>query len=65
MTLLGGHGLEPDVPDVPEVLEDVVLDVCPAVVRRLLPAEGATGLGDVNHHGLARGGRGSWNETTD
>lgn len=58
--LLGGHGLEPDVPRVPEVLEQVVLDVGAAIVLRRLPAEGAARLRDVDHHGLAGRGGGSW-----
>jgi hypothetical protein len=37
LAFLGGFGLEPDVPDVSEVLDDVVLDVGSSVVLRLLP----------------------------
>ncbi len=37
LAFLGGFGLEPHVPDVSEVLDDVVLHVGTAVVLRLLP----------------------------
>jgi hypothetical protein len=37
LAFLGGFGLEPDVPDVSEVLDDVVLHVGSTVVLGLLP----------------------------
>ena len=39
MALLGGLGLEPDVPDISEVLDDVMLHVGAAVVLAGLPSE--------------------------
>ena len=54
LTVLGGLGLEPDVPHVSEVFDDVVLDVGAAVVLRRLPPERAARLGDVDDHGSAR-----------
>ena len=57
LTVLGCLRLQPDVPDVSEVLHDVVLDVRPAVVLDVLPAEDAGGARDVDDDGLAGLGR--------
>ena len=59
LALFGGLGLEPDVPHVAEVFEDVVLDLGTAVVHGGVPLEGAPGLRNIDHDSSSRGrGRG-------
>ena len=55
LALFGGLGLEPDVPHVAEVFEDVVLDLGTAVVHGGVPLEGAPGLRNIDHDSSSRG----------
>ena len=54
LTLFCGLCFQPNIPDVSEVLDDVVLDVGAAVVFGRLPPEGAARLSDVDNDGTAR-----------